>query len=200
MPDDRYVCFIGDSFIAGTGDPERLGWVGRIAARTHPHYPTMTAYNLGVRRQTSKEVRARLRTECAPRLPAEFDCRVVVSFGVNDTASENGTPRVSRDESIANLANLLEDLAACGWAAFVVGPPPLLHVDQNRRIALLDDGFSQVCGASKVTYVDVFKSLSESPDWFAEIQNGDGGHPGAGGYRHLADLVWPQWIGWLSVD
>lgn len=33
--DDLRVCFVGDSFVAGVGDPEQLGWAGRVAARTH---------------------------------------------------------------------------------------------------------------------------------------------------------------------
>src|SRR5580704_11230152 len=115
MSDDRCICFVGDSLVAGTGDPEHLGWVGRITLRAHPHYPTMTTYNLGVRRETSTEVRARLRAECEPRLRSDLDCRVVVSFGVNDSAIEHGAARVTHDQSIANLGNLLEELADSGW-------------------------------------------------------------------------------------
>lgn len=39
------VCFVGDSFVAGFGDPEHRGWVGRVAAGS-----AATVYNLGIRR------------------------------------------------------------------------------------------------------------------------------------------------------
>jgi acyl-CoA thioesterase I len=42
--------------VAGTGDAEARGWVGRIATEV-----PMTAYNLGVRRETSTQVLARRR-------------------------------------------------------------------------------------------------------------------------------------------
>lgn len=33
--DDLRVCLVGDSFVAGVGDPDHLGWVGRVAVRSH---------------------------------------------------------------------------------------------------------------------------------------------------------------------
>ncbi len=50
---DLRVCFLGDSFVAGVGDPEHLGWVGRVAARTNRGGQPLTAYGLGVRRETA---------------------------------------------------------------------------------------------------------------------------------------------------
>jgi hypothetical protein len=31
-----------------------------------------------------------------------------------------------------------------------------------------------------------------------EVRAGDGAHPGANGYRRLADLVGPAWHAWLA--
>src|SRR3954468_8388553 len=99
MTDDLRVCFVGDSFVAGTGDPEHRGWVGRLAAATTAAGRVLTLYNLGVRRQTSEEVAARWAGECAARLPPGADCRVVVSVGVNDATEENGQRRVAPEQS-----------------------------------------------------------------------------------------------------
>ncbi len=66
MVGDLRVCVVGDSFVTGVGDPEHLGWVGRLAARTHHAGLPLTAYSLGVRRQTSREVTDRWRAECSP--------------------------------------------------------------------------------------------------------------------------------------
>ena len=32
MIHDLRICFVGDSFVAGTGDETALGWVGRVTA------------------------------------------------------------------------------------------------------------------------------------------------------------------------
>ncbi len=52
---DLRACFVGDSFVAGVADPEHLGWVGRIAARSHQAGRPVIAYNLRVRRETSRD-------------------------------------------------------------------------------------------------------------------------------------------------
>jgi hypothetical protein len=49
---DARACFFGDSFRAGVGDEQGLGWVGRVVARARADGFEVTAYNLGVRRQT----------------------------------------------------------------------------------------------------------------------------------------------------
>lgn len=47
------LCFIGDSFVNGTGDDACLGWAGWICAAARQQGHDVTAYNLGVRRDTS---------------------------------------------------------------------------------------------------------------------------------------------------
>jgi acyl-CoA thioesterase I len=61
-----HLCVFGDSFVAGIGDPCRLGWVGRAIAALNR--PQITLYNLGVRGQTGADILARLHCEAAPRL------------------------------------------------------------------------------------------------------------------------------------
>jgi acyl-CoA thioesterase-1 len=76
--DDLDVCFIGGSFVAGVGDPEHLAWAGRLGARSSRAGCPLTAYSLGVRRQTSRDVSHRWLLECQQRLPETADGRVVV--------------------------------------------------------------------------------------------------------------------------
>ena len=63
-----HVCFVGDSLVNGMGDPECLGWAGRliVAARRQGH--DVTHDNLGIRRDTSADVRARWADEVGRRL------------------------------------------------------------------------------------------------------------------------------------
>ena len=198
MPSDIRVCFLGDSFVAGVGDPEHLGWTGRLAARSELAGQSLTTYNLGVRRETSSDVLARWRTECAPRLPATSDGRVVVSLGVNDTTEEDGGTRVPPHESTANLSELLLGLQVADWPALVVGPPPVGDDDQNIRIGLLDGAFARACSAARLPYVSTFPGLLADEVWRQEVEAGDGSHPAAAGYQRLADIIWPSWMTWLA--
>ena len=198
---DLRVCVVGDSFVAGVGDPDHLGWVVRVAARTHHLGLPLTAYSLGVRRQTSREVTDRWRLECAPRLPPGCEGRVVASFGVNDTTVDQGTaqPRVSAPDSGRHLARFLLEVRGAGWPALVVGPPPISDPAQNERIASLDAMFLSICRDAGVAYARLFDQLSADPVWLRLVAEGDGAHPGAHGYQRLADLVWTGWLPWITA-
>lgn len=79
------ICFIGDSFVNGTGDPDYLGWTGRICIAARNLGYDITYYNLGIRGDTSADIKARWLREISCRLKAEYDSRIVFSFGINDT-------------------------------------------------------------------------------------------------------------------
>lgn len=199
MVGDLRICILGDSFVAGTGDPEHLGWVGRLAARTHRAGHPLTTYNLGVRRQTSTDVRQRWLAECAPRLPDGCDGRMVISFGVNDTTVEDDRQRVPTATSIANLTELLTGARAAGWPVLVVGPPPVADPAQNARTEHLDQLFVDTASQLNVSYVSCFSALSRSSLWMRQIAAGDGAHPAGEGYAALADLIWTTWRRWLAI-
>ena len=67
--DDMRLCFVGDSFVHGTNDPEYLGWTGRVSILAWARGHQLTCYNLGVRRDTSSEIAARWESESQRRLP-----------------------------------------------------------------------------------------------------------------------------------
>jgi acyl-CoA thioesterase I len=194
---DRRVFFLGDSYVAGVGDPEHRGWVGRLAERAHVAGAPITAYNLGVRRDTSDDVCRRWLDEVAVRRGAGAQERLVVSFGVNDTSEDGRGVRVAPDRSVANLRALLHDAAAANLPVLVVGPPPVADEAQNRRIAALDERFAAAAGEVGAPYVAVFAALRDTPGWTSEVAAGDGSHPGAAGYDLLANLVAPTWLDWL---
>ncbi|WP_433079209.1 GDSL-type esterase/lipase family protein [Dactylosporangium sp. CA-052675] len=192
MSSDVRVCFLGDSFVAGVGDPQCLGWAGRLAALAHRRGTPLTAYNLGIRRDTSADVLARWRAECTPRLPAGCDARLVLSFGVNDTVQ--GLPAAG---STGRLRTLLTDAAA--WPRLVVGPPPVDDEPVNRALAALDESFAEACRDLRVPYVSTLPALVRDPVWMREVRAGDGAHPGAAGYEALTRLVAPAWVRWLDA-
>jgi acyl-CoA thioesterase-1 len=198
MWNDLRVCFAGDSFVAGVGDPRCLGWAGRLATQTYADGQALTAYNLGVRMQTSAEILGRWRAECEPRFSPGADARLVVSFGVNDTTLVDGRPRVAPEDAAANLGRLLAQAAEWAVPVLMVGPPPIDDAEHNARTGELDERFARICADAGVRYVRVLPRLLASASWMREVRAGDGAHPGAAGYDELAALIIPSWREWLA--
>lgn len=184
---DIRICFIGDSFVNGTGDETALGWAGRLCADAAGRGRPVTYYNLGVRRDTSADVLRRWEPECRPRLPASCDGRIVVSCGVNDATVENGTPRVAFEESCENMRRILR--GARVYSPLLVGPPPVDDDEQNARIEYLSRAFSEIAASMGIPYIELFPQLVIDASYRAEIAGYDGAHPRSTGYGRIAALV-----------
>jgi acyl-CoA thioesterase I len=198
---DRRLLFFGDSLVAGVGDPAGAGWVGRVVAEAFASGLPLTPYNLGVRGETSEQVASRWRAEALPRLLPGADCRIVLSFGTNDTSVEHDRVRVKADRSLAALATILEEAATLSLPTLVLGPAPVDDPEQNRRISSLSGSFAEVCAEHGVPFVSVVEQLLASAVWMEQVAAGDGAHPGAEGYDALADLVLAgDWLDWLRGE
>jgi lysophospholipase L1-like esterase len=196
------ICFFGDSFVNGTGDDDALGWVGRLVARARQSGHDVTAYNLGIRRDTSADVAARWRSEARLRLPSDCDGRLVFAFGANDCLSKgvDDGPRVGRAESLANAEAILD--AAKRWLPTLMIGPAVVADDReaNARICELSADYAKVCERVGVPYLEICHLLSASPTWTREALAGDGAHPNRGGYAIVADAVsnWSDWSNWFE--
>ncbi|PYC69529.1 hypothetical protein C7C46_28005 [Streptomyces tateyamensis] len=202
MIKDLRVSFIGDSFVQGLGDPEYRGWVGRVLQRLS--LGEAGAFNLGIRRNSSRDVLARWRTEVGARLLDGADNRLVLSVGSNDAMpDENGAPRVDRADFLRNVTAVLTGAQELGIRVLVVGPPPVMvgGPEHLARLLTVVPELAALCAAHGVPFVDVTRALVEDPVWVAEATAGDGAHPGAGGYGRLADLVLAGGFGaWLTGE
>ncbi|WP_104110007.1 GDSL-type esterase/lipase family protein [Arthrobacter sp. N199823] len=195
-PGGQQICFVGDSFVAGVGDETALGWTGRLAARQAAAARPVTAYNLGIRGNTSAQILGRIGAEIDQRRSPLRPTRVVVSMGVNDTTSVDGIPRVHPDDSCSNLERILEIIS--GDPILVVGPPAVSDDAQNARIAQLSAHFHALCSARGIPYVEVFSVLERHPVWRQQVLEGDGAHPRSQGYQALYELVAPTWDRWMN--
>lgn len=193
-PRDVAIVFMGASMVAGVGDPKGQGWVTRVVGRTaHPDLE-LTAYNLGVRGQSSGDLLARWHTECPPRWKDRGERRLVVSIGANDIAAG-----VTLARHRLNLANILDEAAANGVSAFVVSPPPSSDETFNEKLAVLVEAQADVCARRSVPFVDCFRPLLGHDQWRSELAaSRDGHHPGQAGYGLIAWLVlhngWNEWL------
>ena len=202
MPPDRRILFFGDSFVAGVGDPTGLGWVGRVVAASHNAGQPITAYDLGIRGDTSADVAARFAAEMHARTRnADARYGVVLSFGANDMIVHDNRLRVPPGRSIGALNRLIDLTQAGGHGAFVVGPPPVGERDEDERIEELSDQFAHIATHRGIPFVATARGLRATRAWRSEAAANDGTHPGAGGYGALAEIVlaggWADWIAGL---
>ena len=193
--DDLRLCFVGDSFVNGTNDPDYLGWTGRVFRLAWGRGHRVTCYNLGVRRDTSSAIAARWESETQRRLPDSCTPYVVFSYGVNDTTIENGTRAVAEELSVDNTRRMLRTAKRRGYQVAFIGPPPISDAQHNLRTRQLSVALAWVAESEGVSFLAVFDDLIADPVWMAEIAAGDGAHPGAAGYAKFAALV-DGWEGW----
>jgi len=185
---DIRICFIGDSYVQGTGDDECLGWVGRLCASARHTGHNITAYNLGVRRETSADIARRWQAECEPRLLPTTENHVVFSFGANDVVIENGAPRVTEHETLANLRAILEATKA-RYRTLLVGPPAAYDDAHNARLGQLSERMGDVAAQMGVPYLALFPLVVNDAQWMEEVRSNDGVHPRARGYARLARII-----------
>ncbi len=192
----RLIAF-GDSMVAGAGDPQHLGWIGRALADRR----TVTLYNLGVRRETSGDIAARWRAEALPRMVEDEPMRIVFSFGVNDCHLQDGRPRLSQAESLKNALAILTAAAEI-CPVLMVGPPPVVDPGVCARLEALNEALKALAARLRVLFIDVLRPLMADGLFQAEAQAWDGAHPGAGGYQRMADLicVHPAWTRFTLAD
>jgi lysophospholipase L1-like esterase len=197
------ICFFGESFVNGIGDPAYQGWVGRLCARARARGTDLTAYNCGIRGATSDIVRATWLAEAHARLVDIPDGAIVFSFGTNDSRIEEGRPRIDAARQAENVRAILTD-AIKRWPALFVGPPFIptyahggpRETEHAARCAAM----AHVCAAMNVPYFDTLVICPSFTTWTAEVRAGDGAHPGAGGYGEMAAVIdaWPAWRALLT--
>lgn len=182
------ICFIGDSFVNGTGDEQALGWVGRLCAKASQQGLDLTYYNLGIRGNTSRDVLARIDNDLSLRLGKAIDERVVISFGVNNTLLEEGVPRVSLDESVENLTEIIQ-IVKTKYSLLIVGLLPVDDKQQNIRIKSINDAYKLIAEKLEIPFVDVFEQLESNHNYRSEIKKTDGAHPKSQGYDNITQAI-----------
>ncbi|MGC1218859.1 MAG: GDSL-type esterase/lipase family protein [Phormidesmis sp.] len=198
---DIRICFSGDSFVTGTGDPTYLGWVGRACAAMISPYYQLTAYNLGIRGNTSEQIEVRWLAEANLRFQSGCDKRVVFSFGTSDNLVEAGFRKVELANSIDCARRILTQAKAL-FPVLLIGPPPVENDQMNRRAAASSMAYAKLCGELAVPYLDTYQPLSQNALWGQEVAARDGYHPAASGYLAFSQLItaWPDWQRWFVQD
>jgi lysophospholipase L1-like esterase len=188
------LIFIGDSIVAGVGDDEGRGWVGRVSSATRRAGIDHTSYNIGIRGDTAADVLARWEQEVTRRLNAAMKNRLVIQVGVND--ARDGIER-DPEASEADLAAFVDGARGAGLDPLVVGPIPTAQSAESERIGALSERFARVCAERRAAFVEVHAALRDSGSFLASIE-ADGYHPDAEGHAAIAKVVlhngWWEWL------
>jgi len=188
---DIRIAFVGDSFINGTGDPEYLGWEGRVCEYIQHSNPDieLTSYNLGIRRETSSDILKRFENELYSRLIDGDRFIVVLSFGINDCVEIDGVQRVDFEKSAQNLEIILAVLRQKYDNVLFVMPAPIADEEINSRIQKVIRMYKTVCKNLNINYIDLFNQLKNDSVWQKETSENDGAHPRSKGYEIFAKHV-----------
>lgn len=210
---DLRICFVGDSYINGSGDECCLGWIGRLCERRFTRRFRLTFYDLGIRGATSDEIRARWKHECVSRFPDGADNRVVLQFGINDVAEIVGSGRrVEEADSVKNAESIVRE-AAQAYPTLWVGLPPAnvacspMHPSEGMVIdfsqdtaTALNQRYIALADQLGVPYLDIQTPLLANPHYMDSLTRGDQMHCDGSGYTIMADLVdrWDAWSTWFE--
>lgn len=185
---------IGDSFVAGLGDSQRRGWIGR-AVGVFAVPPVV--HNLGMPGHTSADIARRWRAQVMACRPADGAAMTLVfAFGANDCATAiDQRPRLEPGASFAHAETILTEAVSVA-PNLMIGPAPIADDPAaNARARDLCGALSALCLRLAIPYLPVLDALLADRRWMTEALAGDGAHPDHGGYQALAELVvaWPAW-------
>ena len=207
------TCFVGDSITLGTGDDDYLGWPARISTDARSCGHSLTIYNLGVRAETTAQIRQRWRRETALRLPDHLPGHLVFNFGTNDTRMVNDKVEVPLHQSASNARAMIEEALAWGKPTLWIGQIPVDETNQpldsimgitfwfsNKRIKQTNEVFKDIADDLGVPFLDLFSVLHGDSVWEREHKQGDSVHPTTEGYAIIAELIgqWDAWRAWLA--
>ncbi|WP_047688133.1 GDSL-type esterase/lipase family protein [Kocuria sp. ZOR0020] len=188
------IVAVGDELLAGTGDPRALGWYGRVLARTPHDVVPISSYVLAAPGEGSETLNERWFGEAARRFANGADNRVVIAPSTADVDLGITTAR-----SRLNMANIVDTASQNNIKVLVVGPPPTLDADRNRKIADLSAAYADVVTRRNHIYVDTFNPLQHHEQWRKDLSANDG-QPGQAGYGLIAWLVLHRgWYLWLDL-
>ena len=202
------VFFVGDSITLGWRDEDIGGWPIRLMGAL-PGGLRVTSYNLGVRGDTSENIRARWQDEVERRYRDGMSATVVFAFGANDAKLHpDGEPFVPLEATRANAARILE-AAVRRYRVLFIGPAPVEEqalarvinpdgnagVPTNRQIDAVSGVLAGEAARFGVPYFDLARSLSGNEAWMGALDETDGIHPPSRGYDLIAALIgaWEPW-------
>lgn len=174
----------------------------------------ITAYNLGVRANSTREIARRWRAECEARLPPNANARLVFMFGGNDAKETVGRGVEVPIEDAVDLARAFMSEAAAWLPTLWIGlipmnedrPYPQLlsggpqYRFSNSRQSQYNAAYRDVAADLNIPFLDTHSALLQDPRWMELTQRGDGSNPAGEGYAYVARIIsnWDAWRSWFD--
>lgn len=199
----RWLVF-GDSIAEGFFDTQG-GWVDRLKQSQMTRYikegAGVKVFNLGISGQTSSDLLMRIESELQARKSPKHSMTVLVAIGANDSALEDGKPRMSAQRYKETIGRIIAIIRRYTHDIVLIG---LLPVDEqqtspvawgnnlsfaNSRIMQFDEVLQEVSQDEKVGYV-ALAPLFQS-DMLPTLLT-DGVHPNDEGHKIIYNKVWKE--------
>ena len=160
---------------SGVGDPKGLGWVTRVVGRTEHPDLDLTAYNLGVRGDSSARRPGTAGAPSARRAgPDRTEQRLVRQRRHRTTsspASTLGPPPAQPGQHPRRRRRLRASRRSSS------APRPPLDPDLNARLEVLVDAQADVCARRSVPFVDCYRPLAGHDQWRTDLSASERRHP-----------------------
>ena len=177
-PDEGLIVALGDSLTAGNGLNERDAWPAQLERRLRAAGVRWQVVNAGISGETSSGARARL--EWVLGLKPDI---MILETGAND-GLRGIPPQVLR----ANLDAMLTTLGERRVTAVLAGMQMLRNLGPSYTAAFarVYPELAQKRGAILIPFI--LEGVAADP----KLNQADGIHPTAEGYRVVTDLVYPR--------
>ena len=188
------VCIIGDSVTWGARLPFRIAWANLL--RNHLEKVSdnlISLYDLGIDKDTSRNVLKRFDVEMAARSPE----LIIFAVGVNDSCYHTTPdhPEVPKEEFSQNMLNLVKRAKKITSKVIIVGlvkgsdalTKPLLQSTTGKcyekmRTEEYDEILKSVARDQRVTFVEMFDKLNDE-------DFDDGIHPNINGHIKMYEAI-----------
>ena len=175
--DERVIVAFGDSLTAGLGVPETQAYPARLAARLRAEGYPYRVVNAGVSGDTTAG--GLRRVDWALRLKPEI---VIVELGANDAlrGQDLGSVRANLDQLVARFQSAGARVLLAGMRL-----PPNYGQRYGGEFQRMYQTVAQQRGAALMPFF--LDGVAGDP----ALNQADGIHPTAAGYRVIVDRLWP---------
>lgn len=192
--------FLGDSITLGVNVAPQESFVNKIYTgiiqklpEKYPLPPT-TLYNLGVRKNTTKNILERFEKEFQDRNFPNSKAHFILMCGVVDMVMPEDKTLLSLEESKKYFKQLLTSAKEKG-NIFVISPSPVVNENHKERIANLILEQEKICQEMNIPYINIFQEL-DTKEFLEDLK--DGIHPNEIGNVFIAEKVLNQFLTYLA--
>lgn len=197
------VLFFGDSIMYGAWDTQ-AGWVERLKREAHKQTVEsqgdrkLQMINLGIGGDTSTKILARMPSEVQARYSPSWPLALVVSFGANDSRSQEGAIEVPLDQFTQNIQRIIALAKQHTNRLLFVGPAPIgepVHVFKGQeysdaRVKEYERHMQPIAEEAGVPFVPLRPAFEAAG--ISSLYSYDYIHPNDAGHELIAKTVQPK--------